>query len=1081
MRKTSFTSGLASLLAIAFLAISASSAWAQGVTTGTVSGTVTGADGRPLVGAQVSVTDERTGAIAGGLTNESGRYRVPFLQPGGPYTVSVQIIGYQSVTRQGVRVSLSSAQIVSFSLETSAVAVDALTVTVESSPVFNAAKTGLETTLTVDEIRRFPTIARQITSLASLSPHVNLVEGAPSIAGQNNRFNNIQIDGSVNNDVFGLADSGLPGGQSGAKAISFEAIEEFQVLTAPYDVRHSNFSGGLINAVTKSGTNEWRGSAFGFFSNESFVGDLDGDPFGEFTDTQFGWTLGGPLVRNKLFLFTNGEFQVNDQPSNPPFVPLGGPIDLNAEEANVAPDSASRFASILEGLGLEDPGTSDQVTVENPRTNLFARLDWNISETSRAAFRWNYARARRSGSPFRRSFSLGFSSNGNTQSNNTHSFVGQLFSRLGDTWDNELLFSVETIRDARDPLVVWPAIEVDVESDFGTQLRNTTLVAGAEEFSQLNALSQNVYQLTNNLTKVSGDHTITFGTHNELFSFSNAFVPQSIGVYEFGSLSDLENGVVGDYTLNTPIGGFNGFAEFSVLSVGLYAQDAWQVNDNLTLTGGVRADIPVFLDDPRANPAFESAFGFSTASSPSGNISLQPRLGFNWNSLAAYQTQVRGGIGLFSGRPPYVWLSNAYSNTGADLAILSCSGANAPALDRANYPGNPPSACLDGTTASPGASFINVTDNDFDLPLDLKLSLGVDRELPNGWSVSFEGLYTKSVKQVFFRELNIPQAQIGTDPSQGNRPLFGTATGSGFSPQRQQTDFAHVVQVTNASANRALLLSGSINRQFTDWLAFRGSYTYSDVEDLQSLFSAQATSNLGRTPIGGNPNDPDLATSAFEVKHKIVASATGQWDLGGGFDLEVTPQLFANSGPAYSYIARGDLNGDGYRSDFGPRISRDNDLIYIPNDVAAEMSFRNPDDAAAFEELIAGDSCLSSQRGAIMVRNTCSSPFQSSLNLRVVLGIPGGWTRGRAEIVADFLNVLGTEIMQPGNIDRGIQVLRLRGRDIDGDGSADGDPNGALLFDYTGPRRDSAGNLDPFSTLDRRSRRLFQIGLRYRF
>lgn len=1066
---------------LALLALFAPAVWGQGVTTGSITGQVFGQDGRPLAGAQVTVVDTRTGATTGGITNDAGRYRVPFLQPGGPYVVRVQIIGYRPAEKQDVRVSLSAAEVVSFELEQTAVEVEPLTVSVESSPIFSASKTGQETTVPVEEIESFPTISRQLTGLASLSPHVNIVEGAPSIAGQNNRFNNIQIDGSVNNDVFGLADSGIPGGQVNAKAISFEAIEEFQVLTAPFDVRHSNFNGGLINAVTKSGTNEWSGSAFGYHSNESFVGDLNGSEFGEFNDTQFGWTLGGPIIRDKLFLFTNGEFEINSQPTNPPFVPLGGPIDANAEEANVAPDSAARFANLLQGLGFEGVGTSDQISIDNPRTNLFGRLDWNISEAHRAVFRWNYSRARQDGSPFRTGFNLAFTSNGYDFKSVTNSWVAQLFSRLG-SWDNEALVSLETIRDDRDPTVPWPAIEVDVQSDFGGgDIRTTTLVAGAEEFSQLNVLNQDVFQFTDNLTRTLGDHTFTLGTHNELFSFSNGFVPQYIGVYEFDSLADLEANNPSGYVVNVPIGGFDGVAEWSTISMGLYAQDQYHLNERLNLTLGLRADIPIFLDDPRANPEFEQAFGFSTASSPSGNISWQPRFGFNWNSLADYQTQVRGGVGLFSGRPPYVWLSNAYSNTGADLALLFCSQADGiPTLDPSNYPGTSPAQCGNGQMPSSSLTFINVTDEDFQLPLDLKISLGVDRELPGGWSVSLEGLYTKAVEQVFFRELNIPQEPIGFDDSQGGRPLFGTPTGSGFAPQRPQPEFAHVVQVTNKSDNRALLLSGSVNRRFSDWFSARGSYTWSDVEDLQSLFSSQATSNYGRTPIRGNPNDPELATSAFEVKHKVVLSATGEFDLGGGFDLAVTPQYFGNSGPAYSYIAREDLNGDGYRSS-APSISRDNDLIYVPMDVDAEYSFRNAADAAAFEDLINEEGCLSEQRGSIMKRNTCRSPFQSSVNLRLVVGLPGVWARGKAEIVADVFNIFGTEIMQPSNIDRGVEVLRLRGRDIDGDGVADGDPNGALLFDYTGPRRDEDGNLDPFTTLDRRSRRAFQLGLRYRF
>ncbi len=1061
--------------ALALLGVGASEGLGQSVTTGAIAGSVTDRDtGRPLSGAQVSVIDTRTANTSGGLTNDDGRYRVTQLQPGGPYTVRVQLIGYRPAEVSNVRVALSGTEVVSFELEPSAVQVAPIAVAIESNPVFSSTKTGQETTLPVEEIENFPTISRQLNSLAALSPHVNFVEGAPSIAGQNNRFNNIQIDGAVNNDVFGLADSGIPGGQVNAKAISFEAIEEFQVLTAPFDVRHSNFSGGLINAVTKSGTNEWQGSAFGFHSNESFVGDLDGREFGEFNDTQFGWTLGGPLVKDKVFLFTNGEFEINSQPSNPPFVPLGGAIDANAEEANVHPDSARRFAEILEGLGFENVGTSDQISLDNPRTNLFARLDFNLGENNRAVLRWNYSRARQDQPPFRASFTLGFTSAGIDFTSVTNSVVGQLFSKLGDTWNNELLFTVETVRDDRDPVVEWPNIVVGVRSDFGGgEIRTTELFAGAEEFSQLNELNQDVFQLTDNLTKTMGNHTLTFGTHNELFSFDNAFVPQAIGVYEFDNLAALQANTPSDYTVNTLIGGFNGRAEWSMLSLGFYAQDEWRVNDNLLLAAGLRAEIPVFLDDPRPNPAFESAFGINTESSPSGNIVWQPRFGFNWNSLGDYETQIRGGIGLFRGRPPFVWLSNAYSNTGVELALLGCDPGNIPTLSRANYPNNIPTTCADGSGATPGLSFINITDEDFNFPTDLKISLGVDRELPNGFSVTLEGLYTQAVDQVFFRELNIPAQPIGTDASQGGRPLFGTPTSSGFAPSRVEPSFEHVVQVTNdtENSNRALLLSAAVNRRFSDWLSFRGSYTWSDVEDLQSLFSSQATSNYGRTPIRGNPNDPERSTSAFEVRHKIVLSATGRWDLGGGFDLSLTPQYFGNSGPPYSYIARGDLNGDGYRSDGVPRISRDNDLIYIPNDVAGEMAFRNAADAAAFEDLIGEEGCLTEQRGQLMERNTCRSPFQNSVNLRAVVGLPGGWSRGRAEVVVDVLNLFAADVMRPSNIDRGVEVLRLRGRT----------PTGQLLFDYTGPRRDEDGTLDPFSTLDRVSRLAFQLGLRYRF
>jgi outer membrane receptor for ferrienterochelin and colicin len=1052
------------LALVALLAIVVS-AGAQGVTTAGLSGSVTDQEARPLAGAQVTVTDTRTGGTASGVSNEAGRYVVPHLQPGGPYTVEVELIGHRPEARTGVRLALGQTELLDFAMQETAVELEALEVVAQVNPVLNRSRTGTSTTISAEEIANFPTLNRSFTDFASLSPQVSLTEGAPSVGGQNNRFNNIQIDGAANNDVFGLADSGLPGGQANAKAISLEAIEEFQVLTAPFDVRHAGFTGGLINAVTKSGTNEWQGSAYGFRTDDSFVSELEGVETGEFNDTQFGWTLGGPIQRDKIHFFTAGEFEIRDDPNpGPGFDPGGSASQAGAIEAGIDPADAQRFIDIMQSTYSLDAGTSAAISNDNPRTNLFGRLDWRINDRHRLVLRHNYSRARRDLSAFRTSFTFAMTSNLAPFTSITNSSVVQLFSRLGDRWNNEALLNVEFIRDERDPLVTFAQVEVDVDSALGS----STLVAGAERFSHANSLDQDIIQFTDNLTGSFGNHLVTIGTHNELFKFNNLFAEGSLGVYEFDDLDDLAANTPAEYFINVPFPGVDDpAAKFTALSLGFYAQDEWTVNDHLNLTFGLRVDVPLMLDDPLANPDFQDAFGLSTSDIPSGNPLWQPRFGFNWASNAERQTQVRGGAGLFAGRPPFVWMSNAYTNTGRSLIRLTCDDDNVPGFSADAHP----TSCTDGTTATAGGTQrVDFFADDFRFPLDFKANLAVDHELPNGFTVTVEGLYTKSVEQFFFEEFNLVGQQGSGDASIGGRPVFGTPSDDdgGFDPVRKDDRFQQVIRGSNRSDNEAFLLTLEVQRQFADWLRLRTSYTYSDIKDLQSLFSSQATSNFGRTPVPGDPNNPPLVTSPFERQHRIVFSATGRWELGSGFGLEVTPQYFGQSGNPYAYGVRADINGDGYR---GQGINRDNDLLYVPTNVS-EITFRDAADAALFEDLINAEECVSSQRGQIMERSGCRNPWRNLFNLRLAVDIPGG--PGNFQVVADFINLFESELQRTSNIDRIVEVLRARGRVGD-------DPAGEIQFDYTGPTRDANGDLNPFTTFSPASNRQVQLGLRYTF
>ncbi|MEJ2335265.1 MAG: carboxypeptidase regulatory-like domain-containing protein [Gemmatimonadales bacterium] len=1055
-------------LAAFVLLIAAGTGWTQ-VTTGDIRGRVLDTGQQPIEGVQISVTDTRTNTTTGTITNADGRYTVRFLRPGGPFTVTAQSIGYRTVSRTGVAVTLSQAASVDFQLETSAVEVAPLTVAVAGTDaVISKTHTGAQTTVGQKEITDFPTFERQLNEYAILSPYSNVVEGQPSIAGQNNRYNNIQIDGAVNNDVFGLADSGVPGGQARAKPISLLAVEEIQILVSPFDVRQGYFSGGLLNAVTKSGGDTWKGSAFGQGSNNSLVVPFEGTSLGDFDDTQFGAELGGPIIPGKLFFYGAGEGQITTSPTDEG-VNLGTSTTPDPE-FGFSPAEATEFAAIMEQVYGVDAGTTATISLDNPRTNIFARFDIYPSDKHRIVARWNYSRARDVLPPFRESFSYATSSNIAPFLSNTNSVVLNWFGNFSEKWNNELLINFETVRDNRDPDVDWGQVEVDVT--------NNTLVAGAERFSQVNLLNQDVFQLTDNVTGIFGSHEITFGTSNQFWSFTNDFQPASIGVWTFDSLDDLAANNPSSYVRRVPLLGASPedlVSEFSAYQLGFYFQDGWTVSDAFTLNYGLRVDIPILPDKPFTNPDFEDEFGFPNSEVPSGNPLWQPRVGFNWQSDADNITQIRGGAGIFAGRAPYVWISNAYGNAG-QVADLTCSGDLAPGFDPSG-PG--PTSCA-GAGGSVGAvARMNVLDPDLKFPTDFKATFGLDQAF-GGFVGSVELLYTYAINSIFFEEINLIPSN-GTDPVDG-RPTFGTPDAAGCGSRGQcfvdnrlvpeTAGFAQTVNLTNRSGDNALVLVFGLTRNFSQWLAFRGSYTFSDVNDQQGLFSSQATSNYGRNPIGDDPNDPARTTSSFERRHKAVISATGEWEFGSGFLFQVTPQYFGQSGSPISYVTRGDPNGDGYRD---PVISRDNDLIYVPMNVN-EFTWDSPEDAANYAGFIAANECVAEQAGSIMARNSCRAPWANRFDMRILFGIPLGQNAGgalsRLDIYLDVTNLFNSAFREPSNIDRGLEVLRVAGR-------ANDDPNGPLVLEYRGPSADS-----DYSFLDVRtnaSATAWQVGARWTF
>lgn len=1036
---------------------------AQGVTTAAVSGRVTDNQNQPLENVTVTVTNEGTGIVNGSLTDESGRYLVPGLQIGGPYTVVAGAggLGYAPESRSGIRLTLGQRLALDFVLETRAVEVEAIVATIDptANQIINPNRTGQEQLISENLINTLPTLGRNFTDFIDLSPLSGTGGGSTAIGNQNNRFNSIQIDGVVTQDNFGLGSTGQPGGQAGARSISIEAVKEYQVVHAPFDVRQSGFTGGLINAVTKTGTNEWKGSGYFYYRNEDFVRDeLDGVPFGEFNNRLYGFTLSGPIQRDRVHFFTALELEDDDRPGGEVAVGRDSETSTHVSEAD-----ATRFANLLRGRGVE-PGGAGPFTVENPNRNWFGRVDAQLNDDHMITLRHNWVNAEddvvtnRFG---RDRYSL--DSNFYFFETTSNEFVGQLNSVFGEAY-NELTFGYTRIRDRRTPVSRFPQVEVavpDPDGDGSTELR-----AGAEEFSQANELDQDNWDIHNSLSFDWGENRITLGIQDQIFEFRNLFAPITTGRWEFSGLDALEAGEADRYFRNLPFeAGADLNARFSVNQLSLYGQTEYHGIENVVLTAGLRYDHPMYLDDPLHNPLVEDAIGRRTDAVES-NGTLSPRFGFNWDVNGEGITQVRGGAGLFTGRFPFVWLSNVYGNTGLFTLPLSCSGDEVPGftLD----PGGQPTSCAGGGgPGAAGAPVINLIDPDFEWPNAWRMDVAVDRTLP--WNVvgTAEFLYTRYRKQIYTRELNV-DFDNPVSVTQGGREVYGThGSGSFANVNRISDDLRQVVELTNSEDDWAYSFILQAQKRYSDGLEMSASYTYSDAEDVSGLTSSQATSNIGFNPVAGNPNVPVLATSDYLQSHKLTMG--GSWDATDWFTWSVF--YVGGAGDRYSYTYDGDVNADGYES--STANGRNNDLVYVPRD-ASEITLQDPDDWTTLNTYIEGEECLREARGRIIGRNACQEDWRHRVDTRFTFKVPT-LSGQHAEVVFDFFNVLNLLSEDWGRNEgvpfQTLELLQLRDWD-------DANNRGIFRLD-SGVNLDDGGNAQPFTTFDNSSRWQAQVGLRY--
>lgn len=1037
------------------------SIYSQAVTTGSLNGKVTDQKGEALPGANIIAVHEPSGTQYGTTSREDGRYNLLGLRVGGPYRVTVSFVGYTSQVEEGFSLSLGQNLKIDFKLPEQAVELSGVTVTAEKSAVLSAGRTGSAQNVSAKAIQEIPTISRTFQNFAKLSP---LFSGENlQAAGRSNRYNNIQIDGTQYNDLFGLGSSGTPGGQTGTNPISLDAISEFQVVVAPYDVRLGGFTGGGVNAITRSGSNRLSGSAYFYGRNENFIGKntvTKKDDYPEFNESQYGFRLGGSIIQDKLFFFVNGELTVNDRP-------LQNASLINGFSTVVRPDSvralADRMKTALSAKGM-DAGSYNSFTREQPSTKLFIRFDYNLAENHKLTLRHNFVDAYNDILNARGSNSqLAFDTYAYRIRNKTNSTVLQLNSTIGNNMSNELILGFTSIRDRRAGVSAdAPEVEIREVS------RGLSMFAGPDRFSSANELDQDVFEVTDNFSYFAGDHTFTIGTHNEFFSFRNLFVRSFFGYYQYNSLADFQNEKVAFYQHNySRTSDPNQAAEFDVMQFGFYIQDEWAVTPKLKVTVGMRVDIPTFPETPARNDSITKYFpNYRTDQIPSGNLLLSPRVGFNYDLSEDRTVQLRGGLGIFTGRIPYVWMSNNYGNTGTLYAEVRNQGTglkfNADPYNQW-LPGDP------GTGSPRTQSEVNLVDPDLKLPQLLRFNLGLDHQLPLGFVGTVEFLYSKTVNDMLYRLVNLKPA-AGTIPVVGSgydgRPVYGNRNSG-------SNNFFEIMELYNTSGGYQYNLSYQVQRNVTRGLSVNAAYTYGKAKDKNSVTSSQANSQMRFNPIDIDANNPKLTTSNFEIEHRAYASLSYVHDF---FDnAPTTFSLFYNgqSGRPYSFIARGDLNNDGFDQ---------NDLFYIPRNSSeillgtiSNNQFVPATKAGStysdLESFIRNNDYLSENRGKIAERNGARNPWSEYFDLRITQDIPDLWGIGGFQLSLDIQNVLNLIDSDWGkreSVEFDYAIVQFQGR-ITYNGKAN-----TPVYSFTKP-----ANNTPFTVSDTSSRWAMQFGIRY--
>ena len=1074
-------------LALVVLLLTARLGWGQGATTAAMSGTITDSKGEPLPGATVIAVHTPTNTQYVAPTNSDGRFSIQNMRVGGPYSVKVTFVGFQDFTRTGINLTLAENFRLDAKLGEASTQLTEVTVTGRQNPVINADRTGAATTIQRQVIEQLPTINRSFSDYTRLTPQAS---GNGGFGGRDGRLNNVTIDGALFNNAFGL--SGTIGGQASAQPISLDAIDQIQVSIAPYDVRQGSFTGANVNAVTRSGTNKVSASVYGFYRDQKYVGSRIGNvdnPVPTFNLKNFGFRVGGPIIKDKLFFFVNAERERRTDPpaGNYQAATPNNPANGQSVSQASAQDLNTLSSFLMTNYGY-NPGVYEGYSLASNSDKITAKLDWNISQSHRFNIKYNYLKSYRDVNP------SGSGAIGNNRAqtiyglpyfgayyrinNNLNSFIAELNSTFGAKFSNNLTAGYLANRDYRQSagggdIPLFPLVDIGTGSGLsavGARVTapQITTSFGYEPFSAFNILNTDTYQIGDNFTAFLGTHNVTVGTYNELYKFTNGFAPQYYGAYVYNSLPDFYASAAtagAPYGYNYASGGqptprsqaeglraaqryqlrysalADGSFPFAVTNaaqIGLYVQDEWSPASNFKLTYGLRGDLPIIYSTIQQNAAlanlpFRDGLTLNTSQTPKRTVLFSPRVGFNWDVNDDRKTQLRGGTGIFTGRVPYVYISNQASNNGVQFGSIDVQGAAA--LPYA-FSGDPNQ--YRNQLAAGGANTqynVAVTDRDFKFPQVWRSNLAVDHELPGGLVATLEALYSKDVNAVYFQNVNLPySSQRAAGPD--NRPIFYTANGTGGlnsspynrlygqTPNGVATPAANLtaakpaitdaILLTNTKRGYSYSFTAQLQKTFSNGLYAMAAYTYSDARSVndggtiaQSSWSARAVS--------GDPNANVLGYSQYLVSHRVIGSVSYRFNYLE--HLGTTFSLFYNGQPngRYSYTYGGDMNGDNVQG---------NDLMYIPtstrpdqvllvdrtfadNNRVVYFTYTAAQQAADLESYIQSDPYLRAHRGQYAERNAAVLPWQHQLDVRVLQDIFTniGENRNALQFSIDIFNV----------------------------------------------------------------------------
>lgn len=981
-------------------------------TTGSLTGSVKADNGEVLVGATVSVLHVPTGTVYKVQSRKSGAFDISNMQPGGPYTISVSYVNYQTEKREDIYINLGDASRVDVVLSTKVAKLADVTVRGTRNASDLSVRGGTQTTIGRDKIENLPTVGRNIQDFLRFTPSVKLLGGTGgltgiSIAGQNNRFNSFYIDGAVNNDQFGLSASGTNGGQTAVGPISMDAIDQIQVMVSPFDASIGNFTGGGINATTKGGTNTTSGTVYNFTQNQNLTGKTpNGDKalatkLNSFSAKTMGASVGGAIVKNKLFFFVNYESIESNRPQ---------PFDLAGYRGiSTKADIDALVTSVKSKYGYDMGSYAD-----NPETisskRLATKLDWNINANNRLSVSYRYAESQNYNTSASSSTRVNFYNNGVLFPNKTNSLSAELRTTFKNGITNKMLFTVTDVTDDRSQIgAAFPRVIINDGSS------SNQITFGSENFSAANLLKQTNKNFLDYIKFNINKHSLTLGIDYELSKSYNVFIRDNFGTYTYNALSDFLNDkapfqYARSFSLLDNAYGDNtkAAASFYTGRGSAFINDEVRVNDNLTINYGIRGDYTKFLSTPFQDDYFNNnaiptiqLFNYDLAGARSGQISdpklsISPRFGFTYK-VPTERITIRGGIGMFTGRVPLVWPGGVFNNTGGSVGGVSLfSPTFATTLASMKFRPNPTqqyTANELGISTAFAKGQVDLIAKDFRLPKLLRASLAVDKKFDNNWSVTVEGSVSKNINEIYYARIDI-QNPIGNMVGPDNRNIYNNGVRMNFPaygglPAGNPYTGVYLLknQPKNSQKGFAANFTASVDKSWADGFSFNAFYTYGTAFVTHEPTSSQNNSQWRFMETVNGRNFVNRSRSDFDLGHRFSMFAAKKFTyLKGNMATTVSVVYNGQSGNAFSYVySNGPVRDNG--------ATESNDLLFIPtkNQLTAmtfvtQSGFSLSQDAqkAAFEAYINQDSYLSKRRGQYAERNGARLPFQNIVDLKVM-------------------------------------------------------------------------------------------------